>query len=102
MQRCRAELFATMLDRAGADGRLQSVSMNGAAQTNARRVQPTTSRPWPMIHALRAELSRENGLASPELLASRISVTPRRGAVTIIDDDALSATPNCQTIGSPL
>src|SRR5437762_3084105 len=43
-----------------------------------------------------------NGRASPWLLASRISVSPRRGRIRIIDDDALSLTPNCQTIFSLL
>ena len=46
--------------------------------------------------------SSENGRASPELFASRINVSPRNGAVRIMDEEPLSEMPNCQTIGSPL
>jgi hypothetical protein len=44
----------------------------------------------------------ENGRASPWLFASRINVTLRRGTMMIIDEDALSLTPNCQIRRSPL
>ena len=71
-----------------------------ASWTGQRTKIPRNSRA--KGETVRSPASRENGLASPELFATRISVRPRRGAVTIIDDDALSATPNCQTIGSPL
>ena len=46
-------------------------------------------------------LASENGRDSPWLFASTMKVSPRPGTVSTSEDEALSATPNCQTMRSP-
>src|SRR5207253_10961070 len=56
----------------------------------------------PKGDAVTSPAASANGFTSPSLLASKIIVSPRDGTVTTSDDAALSLTPNCHTIVSPL
>src|SRR5207247_9878338 len=78
-------------------------------QSDARRERPPAVQRTKIPRNRRANgdtvtspASSENGRASALLFASKINVNPRNGAVRIIDEDPLSETPNCHTIGSPL